>query len=90
MRRQGPGEAASGVWSTRTRRVERGGGIGGRTSKEVVGWARRWRQRPSEQGRGGGGGVCTRNLAVRENGGGRDRKTEEGTCRFSNSTIFVG
>jgi hypothetical protein len=54
-----------------------------------VGWARRQRWQPGEQV-GGSDGVCARDLAVRENGGGRDRKTEEETLQFPNPPIFIG
>jgi hypothetical protein len=74
----------------RRRRAEQGGGISGCASKEAVGQMRRRCRWPGEQGGGGSSGVCTRDLAVRENGGGRDRKTKEGYWRFSNLPIFIG
>jgi hypothetical protein len=56
-------------------------------NKEAAGWARRRHQRPGEQG--GNDGVCKRDLAVRENGGGHDQKTEEGTWWFPNPPISI-
>jgi hypothetical protein len=83
-----PGEVAPGGGSMRRRRAEQGGGISGYVSKEVVGQMRRRCRWPGEQGGGGSSGVCARDLAVRENGGGRDQKTKEGiggfqTCLYS-------
>jgi hypothetical protein len=83
------GGQALGSWSMSRRQSERGGSVSDQASKEAVDRVRKRRWRLGEQG-GDGGGVCASDLAVRENGGGRNRKTEEGTWQFPNPPIFIG
>jgi hypothetical protein len=87
-RRLGSGCWAPGSWSMKRWWAGQGGGTGGRASKEAAGRVRRRHWQPGEEGVIDGG-VCVRDLAVRENGGGRDQKTEKGSWQFPNPHVAL-